>query len=134
MRRKLVEVKMKNVIKEEINIKRLQEIIKESKESGGRLVALNGYVDEEKNNVLVYTLEFEASRKTYFVRGENNVPTITRIYRGAEWFEEEIEEMMPIKFEGLERKGRLFLPEEFSVGEGQILIMPLDELKKYKDK
>ncbi|MEG0296353.1 MAG: NADH-quinone oxidoreductase subunit C [Clostridium sp.] len=125
---------MKNVIKEEINIKRLQEIIKESKESGGRLVALNGYVDEEKNNVLVYTLEFEASRKTYFVRGENNVPTITRIYRGAEWFEEEIEEMMPIKFEGLERKGRLFLPEEFSVGEGQILIMPLDELKKYKDK
>lgn len=125
---------MKNVIKEEINVKRLKDVIKESKESGGRLVALNGYVDEEKNNVLVYTLEFEASRKSYFLRGEKEVPTITTIYRGAEWFEEEIEEMMPIKFEGLERKGRLFLPEEFSVGEGQILIMPLDELKKYKDK
>ena len=41
--------------------------------------------------------------------------------------------MMPLKFEGLIFTGRLFLPEEFKEGEGQILIMPLNELKKLKD-
>ena len=40
--------------------------------------------------------------------------------------------MMPLKFEGLIFSGRLFLPEEFKEGEGQILIMPLNELKKLK--
>ena len=42
--------------------------------------------------------------------------------------------MMNMKFDGLNRSGRLFLPEEFKDGEGQILVMPLSELKKYKDK
>ena len=42
--------------------------------------------------------------------------------------------MMHMSFNGLNRSGRLFLPEEFTDGEGQILVMPLDELKKYKDK
>ena len=35
---------------------------------------------------------------------------------------------------GLNRSGRLFLPEEFKDGEGQILVMPLKELKKLKEK
>ena len=63
-----------------------------------------------------------------------HISTVTNIYKGAQWFEEEIQEMMPLKFEGLIFSGRLFLPEEFKEGEGQILIMPLNELKKLKDK
>ena len=40
----------------------------------------------------------------------------------------QIEEVMPVKFNGLNRGGRLFLPEEFE-GKGEILILPLEELK-----
>ncbi|MFY9277131.1 MAG: NADH-quinone oxidoreductase subunit C, partial [Clostridium sp.] len=57
----------------------------------------------------------------------------TSIYIGAAWFEEEIEEVMPVKFIGLKRSGRLFLPDEFKNGEGKILVLPLNELKKLKD-
>ena len=41
---------------------------------------------------------------------------------------------MPVKFVGLNAGNRLFLPEEFKEGNGQILVLPLDELKKLKDK
>lgn len=40
---------------------------------------------------------------------------------------------MPVKFEGLVFSGRLFLPDEFKEGQGQILIMPLNKLKKLKN-
>ena len=40
---------------------------------------------------------------------------------------------MPVKFEGLVFSGRLFLPDELKSGEGKILVLPLNELKKLKD-
>ena len=94
----------------------------------------NGYVNKEKTNIVVYTLEYDDVRGQYRIIGEDRIPTLTNIYKGAQWFEEEIQEMMPVKFDGLEFSGRLFLPEEFKNGEGQILIMTLEELKKLKDK
>ena len=124
---------MGNIIVEEIQKKDIVSKVQEVRDKGGRLVAINGYVDAEKNNVVVYTLEYDDVRKHYHVKGENLLPTVTNVYKGAQWFEEEIQEMMPLKFEGLIFTGRLFLPEEFKEGEGQILIMPLNELKKLKD-
>ena len=124
---------MGNIIVEEIQKKDIVSKVQEVRDKGGRLVAINGYVDAEKNNVVVYTLEYDDVRKHYHVKGENLLPTVTNVYKGAQWFEEEIQEMMPLKFEGLIFSGRLFLPEEFKEGEGQILIMPLNELKKLKD-
>ena len=97
------------------------------------LVAINCYVNKEKSNIIVYTLEYDEFRKHYHIEGENILPTITNIYKGAQWFEEEIQEVMPVKFEGLVFSGRLFLPDEFKEGQGQILIMPLNELKKLKN-
>ena len=41
--------------------------------------------------------------------------------------------MMPVKFIMLKRSGRLFLPDEFKNGEGKILVLTLNELKKLKD-
>lgn len=124
---------MGNVIVEEISKQIIVSKIKEIRNEGGRLVAINGYIDKEKTNVIVYTLEYGDVRKHFHIKGESILPTITNIYKGAQWFEEEIQEMMPVKFEGLISSGRLFLPEEFKDGEGQILIMPLDELKKLKN-
>lgn len=124
---------MGNITVEEIKKKDIVLKVQEVRDKGGRLVAINGYVDKEKNNVVVYTLEYDDVRKHYHVKGEKSLPTVTNIYKGAQWFEEEIQEVMPLKFEGLVFSERLFLPEEFKEGEGQILIMPLNELKKLKD-
>ena len=124
-----------NVVnKVKINKEEIISKVKDVREKQGRLVAINGYVDKDKNNIVVYTLEYDNFRKHYHIKGETILPTVTNIYKGAQWFEEEIQEMMPLKFEGLIFSGRLFLPEEFKEGEGQILIMPLNELKKLKDK
>lgn len=125
---------MNKITIEEITKEEIISKVKEVREKQGRLVAINGYVDKDKNNIVVYTLEYDNFRKHYYVNGETILPTATNIYKGAQWFEEEIQEMMPLKFEGLIFSGRLFLPEEFKEGEGQILIMPLNELKKLKDK
>ena len=125
---------MGRIIIEEIQKTEIISKVQEARNNGGRLVAINGYVDKDKNNVVVYTLEYHDVRKHYNVKGENELPTITTIYKGAQWFEEEIQEVMPLKFDGLVFSGRLLLPEEFKEGEGQIRIMPLDELKKLKDK
>ena len=124
---------MGNISVVEIQKKEILSKVQEVRDKGGRLVAINGYVDNEKNNVVVYTLDYDDFRKQYKVKGESILPTVTNIHKGAQWFEEEIQEMMPLKFEGLIFSGRLFLPEEFKDGEGQILIMPLSELKKIKD-
>ena len=124
---------MGSITVEEIQKKDIVSKVQDVRDKGGRLVAINGYVDAEKNNVVVYTLEYDEVRRHYHVKGENILPTVTNVYKGAQWFEEEIQEMMPLKFEGLIFTGRLFLPEEFKEGEGQILIMPRNELKKLKD-
>ena len=124
---------MGSITVEEIQKKDIVSKVQDVRDKGGRLVAINGYVDAEKNNVVVYTLEYDEVRRHYHVKGENILPTVTNVYKGAQWFEEEIQEMMPLKFEGLIFTGRLFLPDEFKEGEGQILIMPLNELKKLKD-
>ena len=121
---------MGNISVVEIQKKEILSKVQEVRDKGGRLVAINGYVDKDKNNIVVYTLEYDNFRKHYHIKGETILPTVTNIYKGAQWFEEEIQEMMPLKFEGLIFSGRLFLPEEFKEGEGQILIMPLNELKK----
>ena len=124
---------MKKIITEKISKDEIVKKVREVREKEGRLVAINGYVNKEKSNIIVYTLEYDEFRKHYHIEGENILPTITNIYKGAQWFEEEIQEVMPVKFEGLVFSGRLFLPDEFKEGQGQILIMPLNELKKLKN-
>lgn len=108
----------------------LLKFAKEMIERKHRLVIMNGYVDTEGKNVIAYNFDVNGKLTTYTLRGESTVPSITGIYGGAaQWCEEEICEMLPIKFEGLEKFDRLFLPEEFN-GKGQILVMPINELKK----
>lgn len=100
-----------------------------------RLLIINGYINEDGQNVIAYNFDLGGPVRTYLLKGEDEVPSITPVYGGsARWCEEEIEEMMMVKFQGLDRSGRLFLPDELKDGEGQILVMPIEELKKFKDK
>ena len=68
-----------------------------------RLIIMNGYIDKEGNNTVVYNFDVDGQIKTYVCKGCSTMPTVTHIFKGAaQWCEEEISEMMPIEFEGLE--------------------------------
>ena len=124
---------MGKIIKRVIEKDKLLNELETNIKSGGRLVCINGYINEEEQMVVIYTIEHDEVREILKLENQREIPTSTSIYIGAAWFEEEIEEMMPVKFIGLKRSGRLFLPDEFKNGEGKILILPLNELKKLKD-
>ncbi|KAJ53360.1 Ni,Fe-hydrogenase III component G [Clostridium tetanomorphum] len=118
------------VSKDEI-IKMAENMLNEKR----RLVIMNGYVDKEGNNVIAYNFDIDGNLKTFICKGEKVLPTITHIYKGsAQWCEEDICEVMDIEFDGLNKGDRLFLPDDFD-GSGQILVTPMEELrKKYKVK
>ena len=124
---------MGKIIKRSIEKDKLINELEVNIKNGGRLVCINGYINEQGQMIVVYTIEHDEIREILKLEDQSEIPTATSIYIGAAWFEEEIEEVMPVKFTGLKRKGRLFLPDEFKNGEEKILILPLDELKKLKD-
>ena len=124
---------MGKIIKRVIEKDKLLNELETNIKSGGRLICINGYINEEEQMVVIYTIEHDGVREILKLENQREIPTCTSIYIGAAWFEEEIEEMMPVKFIGLKRSGRLFLPDEFKNGEGKILVLPLNELKKLKD-
>ncbi len=71
--------------------------------------------------------------ESYHVIGETTVPSLGEIFStSAEWPERELNELFGIEFEGLDTSKRLFLPEEMldPEGKGQIMVMPLAELRK----
>ena len=125
---------MSKVIINKIDKNQIVEKLQKNFNNNGRLVAINGYINKNGENVVVYTIEHDEVRELFSIEGEDQIPTATEVYKGAAWFEEEIQEVMPLKFLGLKSSNRLFLPEEFKNGEGKILVLPLDELKKLKDK
>lgn len=124
---------MGKIIKRAIEKDKLLNELETNIKSGGRLVCINGYINEEGQMMVIYAIEHDEVREIIKLEDQREIPTATSIYIGAAWFEEEIEEMMPVKFIGLKRSGRLFLPDEFKNGEGKILVLPLNELKKLKD-
>ena len=102
---------MGKIIKRAIEKDKLLNELETNIKSGGRLVCINGYINEEGQMMVIYTIEHDEVREILKLEDQREIPTATSIYIGAAWFEEEIEEMMPVKFIGLKRSGRLFLPD-----------------------
>lgn len=118
----------------EISKDEILEVAEKNFQDRNRLIIINGYINTEKQNVVAYNFDINGDVITYLVKGENELPSLTEIYgESARWAEEEIEELMPVKFTNLNRSRRLILPEDFKEGEGQILVMTLSELKKLKN-
>jgi Ni,Fe-hydrogenase III component G len=114
----------------EITKEELLPLAKKMLKEKRRLVIMNGYINKQGDNVVAYNFDVDGQIKTYLCKGNKVLPSITPIYKGsAQWCEEEMCEMMGLEFEGLQKFERLFLPDDFD-GTGQILVMPLDELKK----
>ena len=98
---------------------------------GRLLVMVHGYLEKDGTPVVTYDFDDGANLLSYEVRGEHTLPSISHIYdQAAAWPEREINELMPISFEGLNCEQRLFLPDNLLDGKGQILVTPLNELRE----
>ena len=116
----------------EIKKDKIIEIARDKKQKKCPLIVIVGFVDKEGKPTVSYSFDVHGAVETYTYKDGGVIPSITSVYGvAAEWFEEEISEFMGVEFEGLQKKGRLFLPEEFD-GSGQIFVSSMSELKKNK--
>lgn len=102
------------------------------REAGRQLLLIHGHRDTDGQPVICYDYFVDDVFESYEVRGEETLPDIAPIYDlAAAWPEREINELIGVQFEGLDCSERLFLPENMGDGmKGQILVTPLDELRK----
>lgn len=104
---------------------------RQMRQEGRLLVMIHGYLDKDGVPVVSYDYEDGANVLSFEVRGEAVLPTISGVYdQAAAWPEREINELLPISFEGLDCSDRLFLPDSMLEGKGQILVMPMNELRE----
>ena len=94
------------------------------------LVMIHGYLEKDGTPVVSYEYGFGEEITCYVVKGESVLPTISNVYSmAAAWPEREINELLPISFEGLDTSQRLFLPDNMLEGKGQIIVTPISELR-----
>ncbi len=106
-------------------------IAEKMKKDGRRIVMIQGYVDSSGQNVVCYQYAVDNCIESYYINGQTELPSISHIYDlAAAWPEEELFELMGIKFEGLQMRGRLFLPDTMLEGQGHIIVTPLSELRE----
>lgn len=97
------------------------------------LAMIHGFLDKDGVPEISYEYMVEPMIESYHVRGETTLPSISSIYDvAAEWPERELNEFFGWTFEGLDTSKRLFLPEDLleEQGRGQIMVTPLEELRK----
>ena len=92
---------MGKIIKRSIEKDKLINELETNIKNGGRLVCINGYINEQGQMIVVYTIEHDEIREILKLEDQSEIPTATSIYIGAAWFEEEIEEVMPVSLLGL---------------------------------
>ena len=100
---------------------------------GRYLVMIHGFINKEGQMDVSYDYAVDPAIKSYHVVGETVLPSIAPVYdTAAEWPERELNELFAIEFEGLDVSQRLFLPEDMleTQGKGQIMVMPLSELRQ----
>ena len=98
---------------------------------GVQLIMIHGYLDNDGTPVISYEYSMGPMVDSYEVRGESVLPSIEPVYDlAAQWAEREITELIGVPFEGLDTSKRLFMPDKVLEGNGQILVMPLAELRK----
>jgi len=101
------------------------------RQEGRLLVMIHGHLEEDGTPVVSYDYDDGANLLSYEVRGEAVLPTISTVYdAAAAWPEREINELLPITFEGLDCSQRLFLPDSMLEGQGQITVTSLKDLRE----
>ena len=107
------------------------------KKDGRLLTMIHAFIDKDGVMDISWDYAVEPVIESYHVTGEMKVPSVGDIYdTSATWPERELNELFGIEFEGLDTSQRLFLPEDMleDQGKGQIMVMPLSELRAKKIK
>ena len=106
-------------------------IAEKMKKDGIQLIMIHGYTGDDGFPVVTYDYSLGPVVDSYEVRGERVLPSIEPIYDlAAQWAERELCELIDIQFEGLDTSKRLFMPDNLLEGNGQILVTPLEELRR----
>lgn len=108
-------------------------IAERMRKEGRYLVMIHGFIDKDGQMDISYDYAVDPAIESYHVVGETKLPSIGDIYdTAATWPERELNELFAIEFEGLDMSKRLFLPEDMleTQGKGQIMVMPLAELRE----
>ena len=106
-------------------------VAKQMREEGVALAMIHAFIDDDGTPNVSYEYQQDPAIVSCTVVGESVLPSISEIYDlAAEWPEREIMELMPITFEGVDTSKRLFMPDNMLDGQGQILVTPMDKLKK----
>ena len=116
----------------EISKDQVVPIAEKMRKAGVFLVMIHGFLNEEGKLDISYEYAVDPAIESYHVVGETTLPSIGEIYDvAATWPERELNEIFGVEFEGLDMSKRLFLPETMleTQGKGQIMVVPLDELR-----
>ncbi len=114
-----------------IGKKEILPLARKMRQAGVPLTMIHGYIDEKDGPVISYEYAQGELVESYEVRGENELPSIEPVYdMAAQWPERELHELIGVVFTGSDTSKRLFLPDNLLEGEGQILVTPLDELRR----
>lgn len=108
-------------------------IAERMRKDGRFLVMIHAFINKEGQMDISWDYAVDPAVESYHVVGEMKVPSIGEIYAtAATWPERELNELFAIEFEGLDVSQRLFLPEDMleTQGKGQIMVMPLSELRE----
>ncbi|MBR3245000.1 MAG: NADH-quinone oxidoreductase subunit C [Parasporobacterium sp.] len=106
-------------------------VAQEMRAEGVPLAMIHAFIDDNGVPNVSYEYQKDPAIISCTVEGESVLPSISAIYDlAAEWPEREIMELMPITFEGVDTSKRLFMPDSMLDGQGQILVTPMDKLKK----
>lgn len=106
-------------------------IAQKMRADGVMLIMIHGYLDDDGLPVISYEYSKGPMVDSYEVRGEKVLPSIEPIYDlAAQWAERELTELIDVTFEGLDTSKRLFMPDNLLEGNGQILVTPMEELRK----
>lgn len=115
----------------EISKEQVLSVAQQMRDENRLLVMIHGHLEKDGTPVVTYDYDDGANLLSYEVRGESVLPSISGIYdQAAAWPEREINELMPITFEGVNCDKRLFLPDNLLDGKGQIIVTPLNELRE----
>ena len=105
--------------------------VQQMKDEDRFLILIHGHREKDGTPVITYDFSFGSLVKSFEVRGEESLPTVSGIYdQAAAWPEREINELIGVTFEGLDCSKRLFMPDNMLSGQDQILVTPIEDLKK----
>ena len=108
-------------------------VAEKMRKNGKALLMIHAFINKEDKFDISWDYIVDPAVESYHVVGESRVPSIGDIYdTAATWPERELNEIFGIEFEGLDVSQRLFLPEDMleTQGKGQIMVMPLSELRE----